>query len=166
MQAGTYHVSVRAKGEGTTLTKRLTAVVTGSAELALATASEQLNASGTAGEQTELTLLVRNKGSAPLQGVEFSASPPSEWEVSFEPKTLTVLPPGQVSKVTARITPAGNAIAGDYIVGLSASAGSSNESVDVRYTVETSGWWGLIAVLVILAAIGGLLWAFRRFGRR
>jgi uncharacterized membrane protein len=66
-------------GRGTTLEHRLLVEVAGSPALTLQTADERLNASGAAGDTTAVQLVVRNTGSAPLQGVRLSASPPTGW---------------------------------------------------------------------------------------
>jgi uncharacterized membrane protein len=76
------------------------------------------------------------------------------------------IPPGQVVTVTAHITPSGNAVAGDYMVTLSASTEDADESIDVRVTVETPLLWGLLGVLLIVGTLAGLVWVFRRYGRR
>jgi uncharacterized membrane protein len=67
---------------------------------------------------------------------------------------------------TARITPSGNAVAGDYMTTLTATTESASESIDVRVTVETAPIWGIVGVALIVAVIGGLVLVFRRYGRR
>lgn len=164
--AGKYPIRLSAQGSGQSLQTKLVAEVTGSADLSLQTPSERLNASGSAGATTDLQLLVRNEGSAPLHGVQFSASPPTDWEVSFEPEKISSIAPGKTVRVSVHATPAGDAITGDYVLTLTASSQSGDDSVDIRYTVETSSWWWLVGIVVIAVAVVGLLWAFRRFGRR
>jgi uncharacterized membrane protein len=166
VKAGSYPVLLRATGQGTTLEQKLMVEIAGSPALTLQTADERLNASGAAGDTTAVQLVVRNTGSAPLQGVRLSASPPSGWDVSFEPDTLSSIPPGEEARATARIRPAGEAIAGDYSVTLNADAQSVNGKVDLRFAVKTTAWWGIGGLGIIAAAVGGLLWVFRRFGRR
>ena len=133
--------------------------------MTLTTANERLNASGNAGDTGTVTLLVQNDGNAPLQGVELSATPPTNWDVEFEPATVDI-PAGESAQVIARITPAGNAVAGDYAVTITAAGGGLNESVEIRYAVETSGRWGLVGILVIAGAIAALVGVYRRYGRR
>lgn len=166
VQAGTYPVTLRATGEGTTLEQELTVEIAGTPTIEFQTADERLNVSGSAGDATVLQVVVRNTGSGPLEGVQLSASPPSGWEVTFEPSTIEAVPPGQEARATVRITPSGEAIAGDYSVTLNANAENASGSIDLRFAVRTSQWWGLVGVLIIAAAIGALAWTFRRFGRR
>jgi uncharacterized membrane protein len=69
--------------------------------------------------------------------------------------------------VTAHITPTTDAIAGDYTISFRAtSTESDNKSADIRFTVEASIVGALIGIALIAAAIGGLFWVFRRYGRR
>jgi uncharacterized membrane protein len=166
VKAGAYPVLLRATGQGTTLQQELMVRIAGSPALTLQTADERLNASGGAGDTTAVQLVVRNTGSAPLQGVRLSASPPSGWEVTFQPDTIATIAPGEEARATARIRPAGEAIAGDYSVTLNADGQNVNGKVDLRFAVKTAAWWGVGGVGIIAAAVAGLLWTYRRFGRR
>lgn len=164
--ADSYSIVVEAAGEGRSLQAELTAEVVGSFTMSLTTADERLNARGSAGGTSSVALVVSNDGSAPLDGVTFSATPPSGWEVTFEPATIDRLPPGERATVTARIRPSGGAVAGDYDVTLTASSAGTTENVAIRFAVETSGLFGFFGIAVIVLAVAGLLWVFRRYGRR
>jgi uncharacterized membrane protein len=166
VKAGAYPVLLRATGQGTTLQQELRVQIAGSPALTLQTADERLNASGSAGDTTAVQLVVRNTGSAPLEGVRLSASPPTGWDVTFQPDTIPTIAPGEEARATARIRPAGEAIAGDYSVTLNADAQSVNSKIDLRFAVKTTAWWGVGGIGIIAAAVGALLWTFRRFGRR
>jgi uncharacterized membrane protein len=41
-----------------------------------------------------------------------------------------------------------------------------NGKVDLRFAVKSTAWWGVGGIGIIAAAVAGLLWTFRRFGRR
>lgn len=167
VEAGTYPVVLEAVGaSGRTAGIELVAEVTGSPQLVLTTPSERLNASGPAGTATPVVLLLRNDGSAPAEAVTVSASPPSGWEVEFEPASIAAVPAGESVEVTARVTPARDAIAGDYVVSFRASSERDEAASDVRFTVETSATWGLAALAVVLLVAALLAWVFRRYGRR
>lgn len=166
--AGEYPVQVEASsGAEKTARTELTVQITGSRELNFTTVDERLNRSGTAGAATEVTVVVRNTGSAPLQGISLSASPPSEWEVSFEPETIDVVQPGETGQATARVTPAGNAVAGDYTISFTATGAEGGDgSFDLRFTVETSRFWLVVGLLLIVGALLALRWVFGHYGRR
>ena len=167
VEAGVYPLAVQATGTGgRNAAVELSVEITGRIEMALSTADERLNAQATAGSASDLTLVLANNGTAPLEGVSLTASPPSGWEVTFDPANPEAVGPGQVANVIARIQPSGDAIAGDYVVTLTAQNEQATESVDIRVTVEASPVWGIIGLLLIASAVGGLYWVYRRFGRR
>ena len=66
------------------------------------------------------------------------------------------------------ITPASNAIAGDYIVTLTGRADdvTDSETIQLRTTVETSSIWGFVGIALIALVLIGLFLVFRRYGRR
>lgn len=164
--AGEYPIRVTATGGGQTVNLDLTAEVTGTPKLGFATASERLNARGRAGRRTGVSLVVRNEGSAPLAGVTLSGSPPSGWEVTFEPESVAAVRPGQSVPVTAVIQPKGDAVAGDYVVTLTAAGAGSSKPLELRFAVQGSPAWGFLGVGLIGAAVAGILYLFRRYGRR
>lgn len=164
--AGEYPIRVSAVGGGQTVKVDLTAEVTGTPQLTFATASERLNVRGRAGRRTGIGLVVSNDGSAPLAGVTLSGSPPSGWEVSFEPKSLPGVNPRQRVPVTAFIQPKGDAVAGDYVVTLTAAGGGASKPLEVRFAVQGSPAWGVLGVGLIGGAVAGIVYLFRRYGRR
>jgi uncharacterized membrane protein len=166
VKAGRYPIALQATGAGRTLDAELTAEIVGTFTMTFNTANERLNARGRAGGTSSVTLVVANDGSAPLEAVTFSATPPSGWEVTFSPTRIDRLPPGEKANVTARIRPSGNAVAGDYDVTLTASSAGTTKDVALRFAVGTSGLFGFFGVAVIVVAIAALLWVFRRYGRR
>lgn len=163
--AGTYPIRLGVSGGGRNAAIDLAAEISGTVEMELTTPDERLNASGTSGDRTRVPVIITNKGSAPLNGVKLSGSPPSGWEVTFDPETVNV-EPRQSARATAIITPSGDAVTGDYMVTLRAEQDGQSSSVDIRYTVQTSQWWGLVGILMILLVAGGLWYVFRVYGRR
>jgi uncharacterized membrane protein len=161
-----YDLSVTAVGGGETVKVPLTVEITGTYTLSLTTPSGNLNADVKAGGTTRVQFVVSNTGTGPLQNVSLSASPPANWEVTFEPATIATLGANQQQNVVAVFTPAKDAIAGDYVVTLNASADQAVASSDIRVTVKTSTLWGVVGVLIAVAAIAILALVFRRFGHR
>ena len=144
----------------------LVAEVTGRVEMDLTTPDERLNTTATAGSPQELDILVNNLGTAPLVDLSLTGTGPSEWEIAFEPGALEQVAPGESAPVTAIITPSGNAVAGDYVVTLQASGEGIDQSVDIRVTVETPPIWGIVGIALIVLTLAGMVWIFRRYGRR
>lgn len=161
-----YPIAVRARGGGHEAQAELLVEIIGDFSLTVTTPTERLNATVTSGGSTDVTLSLRNDGTAPLTNVELSATPPTEWEVTFEPNVVPQIDAGAEEQVTMRIQPTAEALAGDYVVAVSATATEANADAEIRTTVETSPLWGLVGVALIVAVLAGLWWVFRRFGRR
>lgn len=165
-EAAQYPITVQARAAETEVSAELIVEVVGSFALDLSTSDQRLNADVTVGSSSDLALVVANPGTAPLSGVSVSATPPSGWEVSFDRPTLEAIPPGETAVVTATITPAEEAVAGDYVITFSASGEEANDEIEVRTTVTPSAVWGLLGIGLIALTLAGLAWVFRRFGRR
>jgi len=165
--AGAYQINVLAQGGEALATTTLTAEVTGQPELMITTLDGRLSGKAYAGDETPLTLLVRNTGSAPARDVELSASSPSGWSVEFEPKQIAEIPTDEQVEVTANIRPAEQAVAGDYVVTIRARPEEgATESAEFRITVLTSTLWGVVGVALIAVAVVVVGLAVMRFGRR
>jgi uncharacterized membrane protein len=165
-EAGDYVIGVRAVGSGTMAQIELGVQITGNFALTLTTPDERLNADVSAGGPTDVELVLINDGTAPLSGITLSATPPGDWDVAFSPEVVDLLPPAGSANVVATVTPSGDALAGDYVVTFSASAPEVTADVDLRTTVKTSSLWGVVGILLIVSALAGLGWVFRRYGRR
>jgi uncharacterized membrane protein len=164
--AGQYPISVDAISGSQTAHADLAVTITGSYKVTLTTPDGRLNASGSAGGATSVSLIVGNTGTAAIDNVALSATPPTGWTVTFNPAGPISVPANQTVAVTANMTPSANAIAGDYVVTFSASSPQSSASADIRTTIETSLSWGIIGVGLILLVFIGLYWTFQRYGRR
>ena len=164
--AGTYKVAVVATVAGQAFPVELNVEITGSYAIQLSTPSQALSGHGASGSAVDQQFTITNTGTAALTNVVLSATPPTNWNVTFTPETTDTIAPGAVVTVTAKITPSGAAIAGDYSLTFNARAKEASDSTDFRFTVETSLFGAVIGVVLIVVAIGGLLWVFRRYGRR
>ena len=164
---GSYDIQVAvAAANGATGAITLTAEVTGTPQLALTTSDQRLDTTGKADSEKRVPLIVSNTGTAELDNVQLAGTAPSGWEISFDPKTIASVKPGDTAQATAIIKPSSNAVAGDYAMTVRASAGSESSNIDLRFALKSSRTIGVIAVVVILAAIGALVGVFVRFGRR
>jgi uncharacterized membrane protein len=164
---GAYPIDVAVTAaSGASGTISLTAEVTGTPELTLATADQRLDVSGGAGDQKRLSMVIANTGTAALEDVKFAATAPTGWEVSFEPDTIDNVRPNETAQVTAVISPAEDAVAGDYAIAVRSSAGSDSSEMELRFSLEGSRTLGVVAIAVIVAVIALLAGVFIRFGRR
>jgi uncharacterized membrane protein len=165
-EAGLYEVGMTASAEGAEAELTVAIELVGDFSVSLTTPDQRLNAEVTIGETTQLPILVVNDGTAVLESVVLSAQPPSGWEVTIDPEAIPALQPGESFQATASITPAGDALAGDYDLGFNASAGTATDSMSIRTTVNPSALWGIVGVALIALTLAGLALVFRRFGRR
>ncbi|HET9258676.1 MAG TPA: NEW3 domain-containing protein [Acidimicrobiia bacterium] len=165
-EAGQYTIAVQATAPENEVSTELVVEVVGSYSIELTTPDQRLSTEVSAEGATDVPLIITNTGTAPIQGLEMSATAPTDWEVTFTEPVVQQLDAGQSRNVQATVTPSDQAIAGDYIVTFSANSESANAEVDVRTTVNPSPLWGLIGIALIALTLAGLAWVFRRFGRR
>jgi uncharacterized membrane protein len=165
-EAGPYNVAVVATVGGKQFPIQLELDITGSYSLSLSTPNQLLSGHGPSGGVTQQQFTITNGGTAPVTNVTLTVTPPTNWKVDFSPATIDTVQVGVPVTVTANITPSGDAIAGDYSLTFNARGKEANASTDFRFTVETSLVGGIIGAVLIVAAVGGLLWVFRRYGRR
>jgi uncharacterized membrane protein len=165
--AGTYPIEVTVTAaNGATGKISLEAVVTGTPKLDMSTADQRLNVSGKAATEQRIPLIIANTGTAALESVKLAGTAPTGWDVSFDPQEVASVKPNETAQVTAIVKPASDAVAGDYAMTVRASAGSEASSLDLRYTLESSRTLGVIAIGVIVLAVGALVGVFVKFGRR
>lgn len=161
-----YQVGVRARAEGVTAELKLTAQVIGQPTLSVTTPEGRLSARVYSGRITPLQILIINRGTAPAKEVKLTAYEPSGWEVSFDPEEIEEIPPSSEAKITARIKPSPKALAGDYMLTIRASAEGASDSAEFRITVLASTLWGVVGIALIALALGVVVFAVARFGRR
>jgi len=166
VDAGSYPIGVTVTAEDATAKTELTLDVAGQPQLTIAGREGLVSGSARAGEQSNLPVVVTNTGSAPADNVELSATPPSGWKVTFEPKTIERIAPGQEQEVQAQITPTAKSLAGDYMTSIRASSRGETASTQFRVTVTTSMAWGMAGAGIIGAALLLMVGAVARFGRR
>jgi uncharacterized membrane protein len=164
--AGNYPIAVQASSEGASAATQMQMDITGQPKLKLSGEDDRLNAEAEAGAATPIKLTVENTGSAPANDVSLTASPPSDWKVTFQPDKIETLAPNQKQDVQALLTPSAKAIAGDYMTTFRANGNGDSSSSDFRITVATSSMWGIVGVGIIAIAFLVLIGAVARFGRR
>jgi len=164
--AGSYKAPVRAVTGATSAVLELEAVVTGSFEMQFTTPTGLISGKLNAGGKRRLQVVVRNTGSSELSAIQLKSSNPSKWEVTYDPTQIDKLAPGAEATAYATIHSDRRAIPGDYVVNLEASTPETSSKIAMRITVKTPAIWGWLGFLVILAAFGGVIWLFRKYGRR
>ena len=166
VDAGSYPVKITVAGGGKTAEADLSVKVTGTYTMTVSTPDQVLSTTANAGSEKDFQVTVDNTGSAPITGVALSASAPTGWDVTFDPASVDSLAAGDTQTVTAKITPSGDALAGDYQMTVTAKGTEASGNVSIRVTVETPQFWWIIGVVLIVATFAGLYWVFRTYGRR
>jgi uncharacterized membrane protein len=165
--AGDYKLALHAKSEAASADIDLSMTIVGQPRLALAGEGGRLSGEAYAGQDSQLTVVVRNDGSEAARDVEFSATAPEGWKTNFDPKELPELAAGKSQPIKVSLIPSPRAIAGDYQTTIRANAnGGQSESANFRITVLTSTLWGAVGIGVIAVALLVVVFAVARFGRR
>jgi uncharacterized membrane protein len=164
--AGNYPIAVVMTIGGKQYPVQLSVDVTGSYSMILTTPTTNLFASGNAGTAMTQQFTIQNTGTAPITAVVMSSTLPTNWKATFDPGTTDSIAAGQSVTITATITPASDAVAGDYALTFTARGAEGSDQVDIRFTVNPSILGTLLGIAIFIVAVGGLYWAFRRYGRR
>jgi uncharacterized membrane protein len=166
-QAGAYKLVLHAKTEAATADLPVSLTIFGQPRLALSGEGGRLSGEAYAGQDSQITVVLRNDGTEAARDIELSATTPEGWKSSFDPKSVPQIPAGGTQNVKVTLTPSEKAIAGDYQTTIRASgAGALSESANFRITVLTSTLWGAVGIAIIAAALLVVVFAVARFGRR
>jgi uncharacterized membrane protein len=166
-QAGSFPILVSISSGDKKQDVKLTVVLTGIYKLDAGTPTGLLSLEALAGKTANMSVFVKNTGSAVNKNISFSSFKPENWKVEFKPEKIEALEPNALKQVEVTITPAGQALVGDYSVGVSVDGEKgSSKTVELRVSVKTSaawGWVGIIIIVLVIAGLGGLfLWLGRR----
>jgi uncharacterized membrane protein len=164
--AGTYPIIVLIGSGDKKVEVKLAVVLSGTYQLDAGTPTGLLSLDASVGKTSNLSIFVRNTGSAVNRNVSFNSFKPENWKVEFKPEKIEALEPGALKQVEVSITPSAQSLVGDYSVAVSVEGEKSSKSVELRVNVKTSsawGWIGLILIILVIAGLGGL---FLRLGRR
>jgi uncharacterized membrane protein len=165
-ESGKYPLKIKVSSPEAKSEAELTVVLTGTHKLEAGTADGRLSLTAYQGKEANLSFYVKNTGSATLSNVRFLSFKPENWKVEFKPEKMDILAPGELKQVEATITPADQALVGDYSVGLSVEGEKVSKSLELRTTVRASTAWAGIGIGIIILAIAGLVVLFIRVGRR
>lgn len=165
-EIGEHSIKVFAKSSEGEAEIDLKVILTGKHEIACKTLNGILSLTARKGQKANISMYVINEGSAPEKEISFTSFKPENWEVSFEPEKIEGLEPGDMKQVEVAISPAGEALVGDYSVAVHASGEQARDDIEFRVTVKAAATWGWIGVIIIVVVIVGLAIAFKRLGRR
>jgi len=164
--AGDYLIPVTISAGDLKAEAELKVIITGTYTIETGTATGLLSLTTEKGKPGTMSVYIKNTGSAPSSGIEFLSVKPENWKVEFAPEKLESIEPGDLKQVEVSITPAAEALVGDYAVGVNIKAEKSSDNLEFRVTVKASAAWGWIGIGIIILVILGLFALFVTFGRR
>jgi len=165
-EAAEYPILVRVSSGDAKAEAELTVILTGTYKLDAGTPTGLLSLEAQKGERANMSIYVQNTGSADNHDIKFLSIKPENWKVEFEPENIEILKAGELIQVEVTITPAEEALVGDYSVGLSIDGEKASKSLEMRTTVKASTAWGWIGIGIIVLVILGLGGLFTWLGRR
>jgi uncharacterized membrane protein len=164
--AGDYLIPVTISAGESKAEAELKVIITGTYKLEAGTPSGLLSLTTEKGKTGNLSVYVKNTGSAPATDIEFLSIKPENWKVEFTPEKIPTIEPGDLKQIEVKITPAAEALVGDYAVGVNIKGEKSSDDLELRVTVKASAAWGWIGIGIIILVILGLFALFVTFGRR
>jgi len=164
--AGEYLIPVTISAGAAKTEAELKVIITGSYKLDAGTPTGLLSLETEKGKPGNLSVYVKNTGSATIPNVAFLSIKPENWKVEFTPEKIDYLEPGDLKQVEVSITPADEALVGDYAVGLNIQGERVSDDLEMRVTVKASAAWGWIGIGIIVLVIIGLFGLFVSLGRR
>ena len=164
--AGNHPLVVKVASDFAAADIKLTVQLTGTYKIKAGTRNGVLSLAAQTSKPSTLSFYVRNDGSAPQSQVNLLSFQPENWKVEFKPDKLLNLKPGEMKQVEVSITPADQALVGDYSVAINARGQKANSNLELRVTVKASSAWGWIGMIIILLVLAGLGFVFRKLGRR
>jgi uncharacterized membrane protein len=164
--AGEYRIPVKIAAGEAKAEAELTVIITGTYKIETGTATGLLSLTTEKGKPGTISVYIKNTGSAAATDIEFLSIKPENWKVEFDPEKLPTIEPGDLKQIELSITPAAEALVGDYAVGVNIKGEKSSDDLEFRVTVKASAAWGWIGIGIIILVILGLFALFVTFGRR
>jgi uncharacterized membrane protein len=165
-EPGKYPIQIKVGSSEARAEAKLSVLLTGTYKLDAGTPNGLLSLNAFQGKQANLSFYVKNTGSATQSNINFLSFKPENWKVEFKPENIETLAPGELKQVEVSITPADQALVGDYSVTLNVKGEKASKQLELRTTVKASTAWGGIGIGIILAVVAGLVGLFFRLGRR
>lgn len=120
------------------------------------------------GEQKEVSVRVRNSGNVMLDNVELNVEAPESWETEIGRNNVPGIEEyGSFRSIVTVEAPA-NAETGDKFLEISASSDetSTEEPERIRMTVQQESNLRYIGLGIMTLSLGGLVFVYRKLGRR
>jgi uncharacterized membrane protein len=164
--AGEFFIPVVISAGESKATANLQVIITGTYKLDAGTPTGLLSLETQQGKPGNISIYIKNNGSATIHNIDFLSVKPENWQVEFDPEKIDELETGGLKQVEVKITPSQNALVGDYAVGLNVKGEKTSDTLEMRVTVNASAAWAWIGIGIIILVIIGLFGLFIFLGRR
>lgn len=171
VEPGTYDVEMMAEGRSTATESTVIDVRESSSreERKRIDVSSRQNYLGIKpGEEKEVSVRVRNQGSAVLDNIELNVDAPENWEVETSRTEVPALDQFESFRSIVTVSAPANAETGDKFLEVSASSDdtSTEEPERIRLTVQKQSNLRYIGLGIMALSLGGLVFVYRKLGRR
>jgi len=163
---GEYNIDLSVASGNAKAEAKLTVHLTGTYGLDAGTSDGLLSLNARQGKTSNVSIYVKNTGTANNNDISFMSFKPENWKVEFNPEKIDSLNPGDFKQVEISITPNDEALVGDYSVTIKVESEKVSKDIEFRVTVKASAAWAWIGILIIIGVIGGLTFLFHKLGRR
>lgn len=165
-EPGKYPITVKVSSPDAEGETNLSVILTGTYKMEAGTSDGLLSLNAQKGKTANISIYVKNSGSAPLENIHFLSFKPENWKVTFKPERIERLAPDELKQVEVTVKPSDQALVGDYSVTLNIDAGKVSKNLELRVTVKASTAWGWIGIGIIIFVLLGLVILFIKLGRR
>lgn len=165
-EAGEYPIKIKVTSGAAKAEADLMVILTGTYGIEVGTSNGLLSLDARQGKPANISIYVKNTGSAVNHNIKFLSFKPENWEVKFNPEGIDAIDPGDLKQVEMEITPYEEALVGDYSVSVNVEGEKAAKPIEFRVTVNASAAWGWIGIGIIVLVVIGLTGLFRWLGRR
>jgi len=165
-EPGKYPITVKVSSPDAEGETNLSVILTGTYKMEAGTSDGLLSLNAQKGKTANISIYVKNSGSAPLEHIHFLSFKPENWKVTFKPERIERLAPDELKQIEVTVKPSDQALVGDYSVTLNIDAGKVSKNLELRVTVKASTAWGWIGIGIIVFVLLGLVILFIKLGRR
>ena len=164
---GLYEIVIQAAAEGFEPGRTVVqAELSGSPMLTLGTIDQSNEVEATAGEATEVKVLLVNSGTGPASNVELTTIAPPGWSVAFDSNPVAGVGANEALELSMTVEPPSDADGGDYNIDVAGTVPESTANFRFRVTIERTSAFGFLGIAVIVLVVVGLGGLLVRLGRR
>ncbi|WP_048151808.1 NEW3 domain-containing protein [Methanolacinia paynteri] len=165
VEKGDYFFNMSVESSEKEYSEPLEARITGSSNMVIF--SEKYRYDMTKGDSVEIPVTISNKGKGDaLTNVRTEVSAPEGWNVKITPSSVPSIQPGEKATVTLVVSPPTNIAASDYKISVKVVSDQQEETDEIRIVINESSLVGILGLILLLSACGGVYYFFRKHERR